>query len=240
MLYGVSHLGRSRLHGFGIFGGSNGFWRADLLRRLRMRGSMLTEDIDSSLRALLDGAELVYDPDLVSTEQAPATAQAWWRQRARWAQGWVQVSGRHLGACIRSRKLGRRQRWGAFFLLGWREVAPWTTLAMLPLAAYSLLTTGGLPLNVPGLLLAASGTALAGPFQTWLAWRVTPPAYRGSGWGYLLYGLASIVAYTELKNVVARVAQVKQAAGERTWVTTPRTSGSVVASTQPLPEGSNA
>jgi len=36
-IYAVSHPGRARLHNFGIFGGSNGFWRTDALRRTRMR-----------------------------------------------------------------------------------------------------------------------------------------------------------------------------------------------------------
>ena len=31
-VYAVSHPGRARLHGFGIFGGSNGYWRRDALR----------------------------------------------------------------------------------------------------------------------------------------------------------------------------------------------------------------
>lgn len=50
-IYAVSHPGRSRLFGFGLFCGSNGYWRADLLRAHKMNGDMLTEDIDSALRA---------------------------------------------------------------------------------------------------------------------------------------------------------------------------------------------
>ena len=49
-IYAVAHPGRARVHGFGIFGGSNGYWKTPLLRRTRMRGFMLTEDIDSSMR----------------------------------------------------------------------------------------------------------------------------------------------------------------------------------------------
>ena len=33
-IYAVAHPGRARLHDFGVFGGSNGYWQADLLRRL--------------------------------------------------------------------------------------------------------------------------------------------------------------------------------------------------------------
>src|SRR5690606_34625966 len=58
-LYAVSHRGRQLLHGFGVFGGSNGFWRTELIRTVRMSPAMLTEDIDASLRAVRAGARIV-------------------------------------------------------------------------------------------------------------------------------------------------------------------------------------
>ena len=54
-IYAVAHPGRARLHRFGVFGGSNGYWRTELLHETRMRGSMLTEDIDSSMRTVERG-----------------------------------------------------------------------------------------------------------------------------------------------------------------------------------------
>ncbi|MGY1856590.1 glycosyltransferase family 2 protein [Modestobacter sp. SYSU DS0290] len=230
VIYGVSHLGRSRLHGFAIFGGSNGWFRADLLRRLRLRPDMLTEDIDVSMRALLDGAELVYDPEMRSTELAPVTVARWWRQRARWAQGWFQVSLARLGAVVRSPRLTLRQRVGATVLLGWREVTPWLSLAVLPLLVWSTWFDGtpGIPLNVPSLVLALLFTSLAGPFQTWVAYRTTPADRRAPARQYVVFALMSLLWYAELKNVVARVAQMKEWLGERRWVTTPRTTGTVV------------
>ena len=50
-IYAISHPGRSRLFGFGLFCGSNGYWKADFLKSHKMHGEMLTEDIDSALRA---------------------------------------------------------------------------------------------------------------------------------------------------------------------------------------------
>ena len=97
VIYGVSHPGRARLHGFGIFGGSNGYWRRDVLRQIRLQRSMLTEDIDSTMRSLRDGFKIVSDPGLISTELAPTTMGALWGQRMRWAQGWTQNARRHLG-----------------------------------------------------------------------------------------------------------------------------------------------
>ena len=70
-IYAVSHPGRAQLHGFGIFGGSNGFWRTEALRRTRMRGFMLTEDIDSSLRVVKAGGRIANDPALISRGSLP-------------------------------------------------------------------------------------------------------------------------------------------------------------------------
>ncbi len=91
-IYAVSHPGRSAMFGFGLFCGSNGFWRAELLKRLKMDGSMLTEDIDSALRAVSEGAKTVHDLNVVSYELAPTQWPAFWKQRLRWAQGWVRNS----------------------------------------------------------------------------------------------------------------------------------------------------
>lgn len=95
-IYAVSHPGRAAMWGFGLFCGSNGYWRADLLRDLKMDGSMLTEDIDSALRAVTRGCKTVHDVNVTSYELAPTTFSAFWKQRLRWAQGWAQASMKHL------------------------------------------------------------------------------------------------------------------------------------------------
>lgn len=59
-MYNVGHEGRSNLFDLGIFGGSNGMWKAEVLQRIRMDGDMLTEDIDSSFRAHLQGYKVTY------------------------------------------------------------------------------------------------------------------------------------------------------------------------------------
>ncbi len=77
-LYAVSHPGRAALHGFGIFGGSNGYWRTSALEQVRLRASFLTEDIEASMRTLEAGGRIVSDPGLVSRELAPDTVAALW------------------------------------------------------------------------------------------------------------------------------------------------------------------
>jgi hypothetical protein len=40
---------------------------------------------------------------------------------------------------------------------------------------------------------------------------------------FIVYGVLALLFYTGFKNLINRVAQVKEAAGERRWVVTPRT-----------------
>lgn len=95
-IYAVSHPGRAAIWGFGLFCGSNGYWRSSVLRDLKMDGDMLTEDIDSALRAFSRGCKAVHDLNVTSFELAPTTLSAFWKQRLRWAQGWAQASMKHI------------------------------------------------------------------------------------------------------------------------------------------------
>jgi cellulose synthase/poly-beta-1,6-N-acetylglucosamine synthase-like glycosyltransferase len=222
-IYAVSHPGRSALHGFGLFGGSNGYWRTELLARTRMRGSMLTEDIDSTLRVLSSGARIASDPALISHELAPTTVRALWKQRTRWAQGWFQVSRKHLWSALRSDNLGVRQKTGMVFLLGWREIYPWLSLQMIPVLAYKAQQSGGhLRWVVPSLILATVFTLTVGPAQTLFAYRLAVPELRARRRWFWTYLLVSSIFYTEWKNTIARVAQVKELFGEAQWNVTPR------------------
>jgi len=223
-IYAVSHPGRARLHDFGIFGGSNGYWRTDLLHEIRMRGSMLTEDIDSSLRVIEGGGRIRSDPRLVSRELATTTWKQVWNQRMRWAQGWFQVSMRHLPEAMRSKQLSVRQKLGLFHLLGWREIYPWLSLQMFPIVAYWLFRDDPVDWFVPIFVLTSLFTLSVGPFQTYFAYRRADPQIRQHRRWFLWYLMASSLYYTEYKNIIARVAQVKELMGEVAWRVTPRSS----------------
>lgn len=224
-IYAVAHPGRAALFGFGIFGGSNGYWRASALERIRLRGSYLTEDIEASVRVLEAGGRIVNDPGLVSRELAPETPKALWNQRMRWAQGWFQVSVRHFWSVLGSPVLSLRQRLGVAYLLGWRELYPWLALLAWPLLAFYAWRDGGLDLSSPMFLLLTLFTAASGPLQTLAAWRLAEPEVRRHRSWFVGAALANLFFYTELKNVVNRVAQLKQLRGERRWVVTPRSAG---------------
>jgi DNA-binding response OmpR family regulator/cellulose synthase/poly-beta-1,6-N-acetylglucosamine synthase-like glycosyltransferase len=224
-IYAVSHPGRARLHRFGIFGGSNGYWRTEVLRRIRMHGRMLTEDIDSSLRVVEEGGRIANDPGLLSRELAPTTLAQLWNQRMRWAQGWFQVSMRHLEPAWRSSALTLRQKLGMTFLLGWREIYPWISLQMFPVVAFLAYKAGGvnkLDWLVPLFVLTSVFTLSVGPGQVVFARRLAAPDIRRQRGWFLRYLLISSFFYTEYKNVIARVSQLKEFSGEREWKVTPR------------------
>ncbi|TGO59426.1 hypothetical protein BOTNAR_0162g00060 [Botryotinia narcissicola] len=126
-IYATSHPGRAALFGYGLFTGSNGYWRAPLLRDLKMDASMLTEDIDSALRALSQGATCIHEPNVISYELAPTTFSSFLKQRLRWAQGWTQVSARHCVLAYRKpphhTKRNLLTRFGLLSLLLIRELS---------------------------------------------------------------------------------------------------------------------
>ena len=238
VIYAVSHPGRAKLHDFGIFGGSNGYWRTSLLKKTRMRGFMLTEDIDSSIRIVGEGETIISDPSLISTELAPDTVSALWNQRMRWAQGWSQVSLRHLMRMVRTSATTRR-RLGFAHLLGWREIYPWISLQMFPLFAFWWVQ-GRTDTDwfIPIFVFTSIVTFSAGPLQVWSAWKLAHPSIAQHKRWFVMFFFSSMFFYTEWKNVIARTAHLKEAMREREWKVTPRSSKPSAASTDlsELPE----
>jgi cellulose synthase/poly-beta-1,6-N-acetylglucosamine synthase-like glycosyltransferase/GGDEF domain-containing protein len=224
-IYAVSHPGRARLHGFGIFGGSNGYWRTELLRELRMHGFMLTEDIDSSMRAVVRGRQIVSDPYLVSRELAPETLQALTKQRLRWAQGWLQISMKWMKPALRAKTLTWRQKLGMVQLLAWREAYPWVSMQILPLIGWWAVQAGGLShidWFVPLFVVTTLFTLGTGPGQIWFTYKLADPQLKRHKSWFWFYLFTSTFFYSGLKNAWNRIAHYKEWRGETTWVVTPR------------------
>ncbi|MFC5367147.1 glycosyltransferase [Salinirubrum litoreum] len=80
---------------------------------------LLTEDIDLTIRLYLQTDwDVVYVPEMGARELLPGSWTSLLRQRERWARGWAQVAGRHLGDVVRSwRALGLRRTAGLSWLL---------------------------------------------------------------------------------------------------------------------------
>ena len=227
-IYAVAHPGRAKLHRFGVFGGSNGYWRTELLHETRMRGSMLTEDIDSSMRTVERGLKIRSDRDVVSRELATTTFQQVWNQRLRWAQGWFQVTMMHTLRVWKSPGLTFRQKFGASYLLGYREVYPWLSLQIFPLVMYWLSRGDTLSYGWPVFLCTTLFVLHIGPAQTWYAYRLADPEIKQHRSWFVAYLFFSTIFYTEYKNTIARVAHIKEFVGERAWKVTPRSDAPIV------------
>ena len=224
-IYTVSHPGRARLHGFGIFGGSNGFWRTELLRRIRMRGDMLTEDIDSALRVVEEGGRIVNDPNLVSRELSPTSWQGLTNQRLRWAQGWYQVTKIRLDSALRSKRLTIRQKIGMFYLLAWRELFPWIAMQIIPLIcfwAYQAGSFSAIDWFVHPFFLITIYVMSTGPAQAYFVHRMADPQIKKRKRWFALYFAGGVLMYSEYKNLLCRVANIKEWLNEKAWKVTPR------------------
>jgi cellulose synthase/poly-beta-1,6-N-acetylglucosamine synthase-like glycosyltransferase len=75
-----------------VFCGSNGLWKTDALQKACFSPSMQTEDIDVSIKMLLDKHSIDFCPEARSGELAPVSLRALFKQRMRWAIGWDEVS----------------------------------------------------------------------------------------------------------------------------------------------------
>lgn len=126
-MYSVAHQGRFQVFDLGLFVGSNGYWKSSVLKAIEMDKSMMTEDIDSSIRAILAGYKIGQSSNVVSSELSPLHRSVLQAQRLRWAQGWAEVTSKHAWNCVVSSNLSFRQKLGIVYLLGWREVFVYIT-----------------------------------------------------------------------------------------------------------------
>ncbi|MCU7724177.1 glycosyltransferase [Actinoplanes sp. KI2] len=86
--YLVNEYGRQALFELPAYGGANCAVRASLIRGLGgWNPDTVTEDTDLTLRLLLDGYRVRYDPSAVDFEEAVLSSQRFWKQRYRWARG---------------------------------------------------------------------------------------------------------------------------------------------------------
>jgi cellulose synthase/poly-beta-1,6-N-acetylglucosamine synthase-like glycosyltransferase len=228
-MYGVSHQGRSMLVDTAIFGGTNGWWRTSVLKEIGMDPRMLTEDIESAVRSIESGYKLIHDRSVISTELATETARAWWNQRLRWAQGWLQVTMRHQGEMLRTPHLSRLQRLYWWYMLTWGAIFP-----MFAMGAFSVLVADLLDghswgmLTDPYLVLSTIVTIVVQMQLTYSTWKVASPAGRRVGRKWLaVYTLISPI-YVTLKNAVSLTALLREIASIDEWVVTTRASAKKV------------
>ena len=224
-MYSVGHPGRTRIMGIGLFGGSNGFWRADALRSIRLDPSALTEDIDASVRLLRAGGRIATDPGIVSGELSPPTWEALCNQRLRWAQGWFQVGRRHLGGVLKDPQISWRRRIGVFWLWGWGTVLPWIGVLSIPLTIHGWLHHDVSPWSrIIGYILLFGTVSFI--VHVGVAFRKAVPGTLRPR-VFATYIAANLVFYAYIRVALTRLGHIHEFAGRTEWFVTPRTIGQV-------------
>jgi cellulose synthase/poly-beta-1,6-N-acetylglucosamine synthase-like glycosyltransferase len=85
-----------------IIPGPSGLFRGDVLRAVGgYEADTFAEDCDLTLRLLMEGHRVVYEPEMEVRTEVPERASALIRQRYRWTRGTLQATRKHLGALAR-------------------------------------------------------------------------------------------------------------------------------------------
>lgn len=216
-VYGVSHYAKSRIFDSTLFGGSNGYWRSSLIKKINFRKDRLTEDIDATLRAILAGNQIVHDRSIISTELAPRTLGEFWFQRKRWAQGWFQCSVRYQLPILGCRYLNIFQKFMWTTLLMWRVTYDILSHLLFPIvfAFWMAKSKIMLPMN-SFIWFALFFTLLSGPFEAAVAYK-NASLPRASVMRYLFYAFLTF-PFTMFKNMIQVVAIRDELLGKRDWV----------------------
>jgi cellulose synthase/poly-beta-1,6-N-acetylglucosamine synthase-like glycosyltransferase len=99
----LEHGGRNRAGHFFNFNGTAGLWRRDAIASAGgWQHDTLTEDLDLSYRAQLQGWRFLFLPDVVSPAEVPVEMNSFKSQQHRWAKGSIQTCMKLLPRILRS------------------------------------------------------------------------------------------------------------------------------------------
>ena len=166
--YLVNEFGRQAVFGLPAYGGANCAIRLAALRDLGgWNVHSVTEDTDVTLRLVLSGLRVRYEPGAVDDEEGVTTVRRFWKQRYRWARGHQQVCRDYL-----------RHVWRASHLSVLERVETVMFLLIYHVPVASLLALGLLVLSAAGLVPAAS---VPGGFVLWTLLFLGPLLEIGGG-----------------------------------------------------------
>ncbi len=99
----LEHGGRNRAGCFFNFNGTAGVWRREAIASAGgWQHDTLTEDLDLSYRAQLQGWRFVFLPDLVAPAEVPVEMNSFKSQQHRWAKGSIQTCMKLMPRILRS------------------------------------------------------------------------------------------------------------------------------------------
>jgi len=99
----IEHTARNRSGRFFNFNGTAGIWRRETIADAGgWQHDTLTEDLDLSYRAQLEGWKFVFLPEVVAPAEIPAEMSAFKAQQHRWAKGSIQTAMKLLPRIFRA------------------------------------------------------------------------------------------------------------------------------------------
>jgi cellulose synthase/poly-beta-1,6-N-acetylglucosamine synthase-like glycosyltransferase len=117
--FSIEQTGRFEAGYFINFCGTAGIWRKGCIEEAGgWDGSVLSEDLDLSYRAQLNGWKLVYDQDIKVPAELPAAMEAFKIQQFRWTKGMAQISKKMLAKLVHSTLPVGKKLHAVFHLLG--------------------------------------------------------------------------------------------------------------------------
>jgi cellulose synthase/poly-beta-1,6-N-acetylglucosamine synthase-like glycosyltransferase len=101
--FAIEHTARHRSGRFFNFNGTAGIWRIETITAAGgWQHDTLTEDMDLSYRAQLQGWEFIYLFDTVAPAELPVEMNSFKSQQFRWAKGSIQVAKKLLPTILRA------------------------------------------------------------------------------------------------------------------------------------------
>ena len=161
----IEHLVRNRSGRFFNFNGTAGIWRKTCLNSAGgWQADTLTEDLDISYRAQLQGWRFVFAPEVVAPSELPVEILSFKTQQHRWAKGSIQTAAKLLRPILTSPYSWKVKLEAFFHLTGNFSylLMIYLSLAMLPsmLIRYQLGWHATLWIELPMLLLATPSVAI--------------------------------------------------------------------------------
>ncbi|NJO43522.1 MAG: glycosyltransferase family 2 protein [Cyanobacteria bacterium CRU_2_1] len=220
MMYGVAHAAKSFLTNSSIFAGSNGYWCTSVLKQIRFNPAMLTEDIDASMRTLLNGYRIVHDRSIISTELAPVDIRSFWFQRKRWAQGWFEVGLNYQHRVWQSDQFNLWQKVFWTYLLCYCEFYSLVAIQTIPLMLSLPLYESSIPSEINQFLWFSTILSFfGGIYQTLVTAKI---AYVRYPILYYIQYVLLLIPYITFKNVIAIVGIFDHLQGNNDWFVTAR------------------
>lgn len=100
----VNHIWHLAKYNIGLsccLGGTGMCIDTKILRRYGWGATCLTEDLEFTMKAMLEDIPTTWAHDAIIYDEKPLTFKAAWNQRKRWAQGRFDVSSRYLGPMLK-------------------------------------------------------------------------------------------------------------------------------------------